>query len=146
MVEFTVEGEIIPKQSAKFKKLSGGRIMSYQPKKVSDYAERVAMSALKELSDSNTTHPAHGPLIAIIDCLFRRPKNHFKSSGDLSKKGRTELYCMKNKDLDNIAKNILDGMQGVVFCNDKQVIDLRVKKEWTEGKEAIYVKIIEVFS
>jgi hypothetical protein len=31
-------------------------------------------------------------------------------------------------DVDNIAKSLLDGLKGVVFRNDKQVSELRVRK------------------
>jgi len=35
-------------------------------------------------------------------------------------------------DVDNIAKTVLDGMQGVVFENDSQVTYLKVSKKYAE--------------
>jgi Holliday junction resolvase RusA-like endonuclease len=37
----------------------------------------------------------------------------------------------KKPDIDNIAKTFLDGMNGVIFKDDTQVIDLHVKKVYS---------------
>lgn len=38
------------------------------------------------------------------------------------------LYGNRRIDVDNCAKSILDGMKGVVYVDDNQVVDLRVRK------------------
>jgi len=45
----------------------------------------------------------------------------------------TEFGWFKRRDLDNIAKPILDAMQGIAYGNDLQVRDLRVRWEPIAG-------------
>ncbi len=45
-------------------------------------------------------------------------------------------------DADNIAKNVLDGLQGIAFANDAQVVELHVKKhDRKKRSEYLTIKI-----
>lgn len=75
---------------------------------------------LKELSDK--------PIKALIIAEFEPPKS-------ISKKKRLELIeevinYTKKPDIDNIAKIILDGLNGVAYKDDNQVAELRVYKRY----------------
>lgn len=75
---------------------------------------------LKELSDK--------PIKAVIIAEFEPPKS-------ISKKKRLELIeevisYTKKPDIDNIAKIILDGLNGVAYKDDNQVAELRVYKRY----------------
>lgn len=52
------------------------------------------------------------------------------------KRIRDELWNGKQPhgpgDLDNIAKSILDAMNGVIFDDDKQVVKLSIRRQWAE--------------
>jgi Holliday junction resolvase RusA-like endonuclease len=48
----------------------------------------------------------------------------------------------KKPDIDNIAKTYLDAMNGVIFVDDTQVIDLHVKKLYSE-KSGVDVMVME---
>ena len=62
----------------------------------------------------------------------------FQSSGEFTFRWRlsgafaVELICMvpnrTRRDVDNLAKNILDGLTGVIWGDDSHVVDLSVKK------------------
>ncbi len=39
------------------------------------------------------------------------------------------VYNQKG-DVDNLGKSILDGMNGVVYKDDKQIVDLRITRKW----------------
>ena len=77
------------------------------------------------------TECMEGPLLVSIYCFFQRPKSHFgtgKNSGTL--KPSAPKYCLNSKDVDNLAKFILDCLNGLAYKDDKQIIDLRVRKRW----------------
>ena len=75
---------------------------------------------LKELSEK--------PIKALIIAEFEPPKS-------TSKKKRLELIeevinYTKKPDIDNIAKIILDGLNGVVFKDDSQICRLEIYKRY----------------
>ena len=43
-----------------------------------------------------------------------------------------EIYPTIKPDTDNIAKSILDSLNGIAYLDDKQVVDLRVRKQYSE--------------
>ena len=147
-IKITIPGEIIPKQSARFRimhkkgallKVNGITyldrskcfIQSYQPTKVTKYAALVARTAREQYKGPLL----EGPLLMMITVYLKRPGNHFRTNGEFSKAGREAgRWCEKNKDFDNIAKNILDPLHGIIFANDKQVTFGSVKKYWNDGR------------
>ena len=46
-------------------------------------------------------------------------------------------------DTDNIAKIICDGLNGIAYKDDKQIVSLTVLKVWTDGIERVEVDISE---
>lgn len=49
----------------------------------------------------------------------------------------------KKPDIDNIAKSIMDGLNGVAYIDDKQVVGLEVEKHYWEY-DAVYIEVNEV--
>ena len=74
----------------------------------------------------------NGPLKIQLEFYFARPKNHFRTgkySGQL--KDSAPLIHMKMPDIDNLAKFILDAMNGYFYEDDRQVVELSCHKEYT---------------
>lgn len=116
------------------------RTQAYQKTKVTDYADKVARYAKEQYSGPLL----EGPLFMLILVYLKRPENHFKKDRSLSKAGLTAgiRWCMKNKDVDNISKNIMDPLHGIIYENDKTVCYSTVKKYWAdEGKERVEIRI-----
>ena len=53
-----------------------------------------------------------------------------------------EISPTKKPDVDNIAKSILDAMNGFVFKDDNQVSKISVEKKFAEN-EKVFVRVIE---
>lgn len=47
----------------------------------------------------------------------------------------TAYFHQRVADLDNLCKAILDGLEGVAYEDDRQVVELQARKEWTERNE-----------
>ena len=63
---------------------------------------------------------------------FKRPKSHFKKSGDL--KPNAPKFILKRPDIDNCLKFILDSLQPAVIVDDKLVVEAKVVKYWCKSK------------
>ena len=52
-------------------------------------------------------------------------------------------YPRKKPDTDNIAKIILDSLNGIAYKDDSQIIELTVLKRYTENKERVEMELKE---
>lgn len=51
------------------------------------------------------------------------------------------VFCRGRMDVDNVAKSVLDGLTGVAYEDDDQVVDLRVRKFKVKNKAEERVEI-----
>jgi len=65
----------------------------------------------------------HGPIRCEITAIFERPKSKTRKRGD-----NPRLAHTSKPDCDNLAKGILDALNGVAFKDDSQVVELTVRK------------------
>lgn len=121
MVVFEIRGQPMGKQRPKFTRV-GGFVRTYTPKETVDYEIKVKNSYLEQ---SNQTYN-NEPICVLIKAFYEVPKSYsFKKKFDcISGKIRPTT----KPDNDNIAKIILDALNGLVFSDDKQVVDLYVEK------------------
>ena len=82
-----------------------------------------------------------GPLLISVNSFFPRPKGHYGTGRNAEKLKPSapgpELITL---DCDNIAKFYLDCMNGIVFRDDRQVVSLRVSKQYgTDGMVSVGV-------
>ncbi len=117
MEKFEVIGNIVGKGRPRFTRI-GGYVRTYTPKKTHDYE-----SLIKE---SYTGGIYEGALKIRINAFFKIPVSY-------TKKKKAELpgkvYMMK-PDIDNIAKSVLDGLNGVAWSDDTQVVEMSITKHY----------------
>lgn len=77
-----------------------------------------------------------------LEFQFKRPKSHFTKKGSLTK--RAPHFHVQVPDCDNLAKHVMDALNGRVFLDDKQVCQLTVCKEWSNTTDATRVTIVNV--
>ena len=77
-----------------------------------------------------------------IDIYHKIPKSYTKKRVSDIREGK-ELPT-KKPDIDNIVKIILDALNGLAYKDDTQVIELNVKKYYTEEEERIEFEINNV--
>ena len=99
----------------------------------------------------DVVYPKGVPVIVRLDCQMRRPKSHFKSGGGgvrsfdrLKNWAKQMIGCTTSPDIDNIAKLVMDAMSGVIYFDDRQVVQLEVTKTYSNFEDCaghIYVQV-----
>lgn len=131
MIKFTVDGTAVPKQRPR---ISGRQ--AYTPKKTRDYEERVR-EAFRS-SYHGFMIPVFGrdvPVAAYIEVIQAVPKSWPKTKHRKAVSGEI-APTSRNGDLDNIAKSILDALNGLVYEDDCQVTELTISKRYGEDPYA----------
>lgn len=109
---FTVHGEPISKSRARFTK-RGSKMVSYTPQKTMDGEKAIAAAFLtvtnKRSTDAEATYAVHA---------------HFING------------TRQRRDVDNMVKLILDGLNDVAWPDDNQVTEIAAKKSWATKAEA----------
>lgn len=82
------------------------------------------------------------PIEATVFAYYKIPKSYSKKRIQSILEGRE--YPTKKPDADNIAKIVLDSLNGIAFKDDSQVIKLTVIKRWTEEMERVEFRLDEV--
>ncbi len=119
-MKFNVPGNPVPKPRPKF--FSRGKFVRvYTPAHGKKYEALVADCCRKAMAGDGSVELA-GPLTMIVAFYFERPKS----------KKRGTPHTVK-PDIDNLAKSILDGINGIAYRDDAQVVDLQLTKGYTEN-------------
>ena len=82
-----------------------------------------------------------GQLNTEIKCYFSIPKSYSKKKKESALKG--ELRPTKKPDCDNIAKIVLDALNGLAYKDDKEVVTCKIEK-WFDEIPRVEVEIWEV--
>ena len=133
IVGFNIPGN--PQGKLRARTVWGGK-RTYTPHKTVDYEELIRWSyrqSSKDIFDQGE------PLEVYIVAWFKPAKSTPKYNVLDMLKGL--IFPTKKPDIDNIAKVILDALNGVAYKDDTQVMDLRVSKRY--AKEASVAVIIQ---
>lgn len=123
-IEFKVKGKVKAKQSVKF----GRNGIKYTPKDMIEYANLVKLSFINKYPAWEVANFADKPLKAEIDVFMPVPKSYSKKKAEQALKN--EIKPTVKPDCDNIAKNINDALNGIVYPDDKQIVSLIVNKHY----------------
>lgn len=80
-----------------------------------------------------------GSLKAVITAYYEIPKSYTKKRVQAIKEG-LELP-IKKPDADNIAKIILDSLNGIAYKDDSQIVNLTVIKKYTDAAEKVMLEL-----
>ena len=106
------------------------KTVAYENKVKACYMERTLGEALQ------------GPLKATIEAYHTIPKSKSKKTKEEMRKNL--IRPTKKADADNIAKSVLDSLNGLAYKDDCQVVELTVSKYWAdEGFVKVTLEEIE---
>lgn len=133
-LDFTVYAKAVGKARPRVT-TRGGYAHAYTPAKTREFENLVSWSAKRAMCQRPQVAPGCSLFVQITVSLI--PPLSW------SKKRRGEAFgafCSKKPDTDNVAKAILDAMNGIVYEDDAQVAGLVVQKFYAE-KDEINIKI-----
>jgi Holliday junction resolvase RusA-like endonuclease len=137
-VEFTVLGDAVGKGRPRATR-QGAFVRMYTPKKTADYESLVKAEARLAMAGKELFTDAVNVSITI----------YVEPIKSMSKKNRVialagAIRPTKKPDIDNSIKALLDAMNGVVYVDDNQVVELSASKVY--GSEAkVIVSVENVF-
>ena len=129
-LKFTVLGTPTGKGRPRFYR---GRAVT--PKKTRNYEAMVKYEA-QHAVDHMVQKPDFAASCEVtIHAYFAIPQSYTKKKRAQIEESGPWLVRPGKPDLDSVIKSILNGMNGIVFRDDVQVVSLRAKKHWCEGEE-----------
>lgn len=100
--------------------LKGDKVMLFTPKKTVEYEKKVEKAWRASYSEEISEKKDKKAYKIYIEVFFRMPRR--ASSEERKKMLSHSILPTKKPDLDNIFKIILDGLNGVAYTDDAQVV------------------------
>lgn len=122
MIEFIVPGKAQAKQRPRFNTNTG---RAYTPNKTTSYENWVKTCYCNKYFKNELLEC---PLTVIIDVAIAVPDSFSKRKRELAL--NDEIKVQVKPDIDNIAKSILDALNGIAYKDDKQIIELKINKRY----------------
>jgi len=123
IVTFIVNGPIVAKQRPRF---NGSTNTVFTPSKTIGYEGWIRDCYLFR----GPGKALEGEIKATIEAYLEIPKSTSKTKRIQMEKGI--INPTKKPDSDNIAKSILDALNGIAYKDDSQVVELTVKKMYAD--------------
>lgn len=123
IVTFLVEGE--PQGKGRHRTTKKG--INFTPERTAMYENWVKSVYINRVGDKLL----YGPIRATIEAYYGIPKSKSKKAKELMSNQVTRPT--KKPDADNIAKAILDSLNGIAYKDDSQVVELIVIKYYAEN-------------
>lgn len=125
-----IKGKAIPKERPRFSRYGG----TYTPDRTRNYEAMIGLKYKEKYKEK----PSEKPIKISIVIMFEPPKN-------ISKKKRQDLLLTeynKKPDIDNLVKAILDGLNGIAYKDDSQIVEIKARKLYGLEDE-IYIELEE---
>ncbi len=120
MVYFFVPGKVQGKARPRFSSRSG---TVYTPGRTKSYERQIA-----EAYEAQNGPCFQGGVAVMIDATFQIPKSWTRAKKADAMKGK---LTPGKPDIDNILKVVLDGLNGIAYEDDKQVVLVQCRKTYS---------------
>ena len=107
----------------------GGGIRLYDPPKSRAYKQVVGLKGRSYMA-KNHLAPCTEPLKVTLGFYFKPPKSYSRKRLNAIQ-SRRELF-VKKPDADNLSKIVLDGLNGICYVDDSQVVELNIIKQYAD--------------
>ena len=122
MVTFKVDANPVGKQRARYAK-RGNHVMAYTPDKTRNYETLIKAAAIEAMGASE---PLETPINLYLYIRAPIPKSLSKKRLEACLNGLEKP--IKKPDASNVLKSVEDAMNGVVYKDDSQIINIHVTK------------------
>lgn len=135
-IAFTIPGTPVAKGRPRFAR-RGKKIVTYTPAKTENYEDAVKLYAIQAMRGRPVITR---PVAVSIGLFFEPPISWPKGKREGALNG---VWYPTSSDLDNSAKALLDACNAVVWIDDKQVVELNVRKRYSTVARAM-VEVTEL--
>ena len=125
MVTFRVDANPVGKQRARYVK-RGNFVQTYTPEKTRTYETLIRDSAIEAMGSSE---PLETPVNLYLYIRVPIPKSYSKKKVEDCLNGLDKP--IRKPDASNILKSVEDGMNGIVYKDDSQIVNLHVTKVYS---------------
>ena len=126
----TIDGEPVAKGRPRFRVIRKF-VQTYTPAKTKKAEQRIR----EEIKKQFIRKPFSYPIAVDINFFFSIPKSYTKKR--IREIAENYYYHTNKPDCDNLAKLVLDAMNGLVYEDDKQIFGLRIVKMYAPpGRDA----------
>lgn len=130
--------DVEPVAKARPRKGKGGRF--YTPEKTQTYEDIIGWAYSNEVNRGRAMVFQDGePVRAILGFFFSIPSSYSKKRKKSILDGSEDFT--KRPDVDNLVKAVLDGLNGVAFRDDSQVVEVMAFKEYTDGDSYVTIQL-----
>jgi Holliday junction resolvase RusA-like endonuclease len=113
-------------------------VIHHTPEKTANYENRVALAAQQAMG---ARMPFAGPIHLVVEIALTIPASWSKKRQAMAEAG--QICATKKPDADNVLKAIKDGLNGIVWVDDSQAVELRVSKKYGTSP-GVYVEAMEL--
>ena len=131
---FVIYADPSPKQRPRFSSVTK---RTYTPEKCHHYQNEVRAQVVASLARQARVTAADFPLFPVdvplrvnLDFYFKLPRQHPGMNKQVPLYGAR--WMPKNSDVDNLAKAIFDGLNTVIWEDDRQIVDSRTRKMYAD--------------
>lgn len=124
VIEFTIPGQPVAKGRPKFAR-RGANVVAYTPAKTASYENLVKIAATLAMAGQP---PTDGPVHLAVSLALQVPASWSAKRRALALAG--SIRATKKPDADNVLKGIKDGCNGIVWCDDAQVVRIVLSKDY----------------
>jgi Holliday junction resolvase RusA-like endonuclease len=125
MVTFKVDADPVGKQRARYAK-RGNHVMAYTPDKTRNYESLIKEAAIEAMGISE---PLETPVTLYLYIRAPIPKSLPKKRIEAFLNGLEKP--IKKPDASNVLKSVEDAMNGVVYKDDSQIVNIHVSKVYS---------------
>jgi Holliday junction resolvase RusA-like endonuclease len=130
-VVLVIDGEVEGKRRHRVR--VRGRIAQQYPDPLDKPQAARVVRAWQKAGEPNV---GDAPVRMVVDLYTRRPLGHWRVGGELSALGLRTPVPSRKPDVDNAAKAIMDALNGRLYKDDQQVVELVVARRWLSRRDA----------
>jgi Holliday junction resolvase RusA-like endonuclease len=125
IAQFSIPGAPVAKGRPRMS-TRGGFARAYTPAKTVNFEGRVGFAGSEHMDGRD---PVEGPVVLTIEVRLPIPPSWSRKKQEEAASGN--LRPCARPDVDNFAKAVLDGLNGIVWRDDAQVVELRASKHYS---------------
>ncbi len=123
MIQFTIDGQPQRKERPRFSRCCN-YVRTYTPKQTKDYEQHVRECYLNQVGSEKMI--VEKPLSMEVVAFYQIPKSWSKKKQRIA--NSRSIYPTNRIDVDNVAKVVMDALNGIAYSDDHFIVDLKIRK------------------